>query len=197
MGFRMECWRLQPLALPVVWRHCACCQTLRAFICSERFRINAQKKVLDVWLLYRCGCCEGVWKFPILARCRVGAIAPELRDAFERNDPALAWRYGFDVARLRPQVTRLEMSEELRVERRVEFATDARAGDVIRVETSLPCALRLERLLAQELPLSRSELQRRLEHGVLRLDPAHPSALRRPVRDGQQVCFVGGIGEGM
>lgn len=193
MAFRIEYWRLQPLELPVVWRHCAACGTLRAFSCSERFRANAQKKVLDVWLLYRCVDCEGVWKLPILERRRVSEIAPELRAAFENNDAATAWRYGLDVALLRPHVVRLEMSERLRIERRVETGNGSLRGDLIRVAAPSACTLRLERLLAQQLALPRSDLQRRVARGELLLEPGHPSALRKPVRDGQQVCFVGGI----
>lgn len=192
MGFRVEYWRLQPIELPVVWRHCAGCRGSRAFICSERFRSNAQKKVLDVWLLYRCSDCDGVWKYPIVSRRRVTDIDPGLRAAFESNDLGTVWRYAFDLAALRLHVARIELSERLCIERRVEKG-NGRVGDVIRFESPLPCALRLERLLASQLPLSRSELQRRFESGELLLEPAHPGGLRKPVRDGQQVCFIGGI----
>jgi hypothetical protein len=60
---------------------CASCSTARAFVCSERFRVNAQKKSLDVWLNYRCECCEDVWKFPLLERRSVSELGPAL-DAF-------------------------------------------------------------------------------------------------------------------
>src|SRR5690349_14826847 len=111
MGFRIEYWRLQPLALPVVWRHCACCRTSQAFLCNERFRVNAQKKVLDVWLLYRCSECAGVWKFPVLSRCRVTELDPAVRAAFERDDPDMVQRHACDLTRLRQQVMRVQLSE--------------------------------------------------------------------------------------
>jgi hypothetical protein len=192
MGFRIEYWRLQPVELPVVWRHCAGCRGSRPFICSECFRSNAQKKVLDVWLLYRCSHCEGVWKYPIVSRRRLADIDPGLHAAFESNDLETVWRYAFDLAALRVHVARIELSEQLSIERRVERLND-RAGDVIRFESPWPCAWRLEKLLASQLPLTRSELQRRFESGELLLEPAHPGGLRKSVRDGQQVCFIGGI----
>lgn len=192
MGFRVESWRLQPVELPVVWRHCAGCRGSRAFICSERFRSNVQKKVLDVWLLYRCSECDGAWKYPILSRRRMADIDPGLRTAFESNDLGTVWRCAFDLAALRLHVARIELSERLCIERRVEKGSGP-LGDVIRFESPLPCAWRLERLLASQLPLSRSELQRRFERGELVLEPAHSGGLRKSVRDGQQVCFIGGI----
>ena len=57
----------------------------RAFVCSERFRVNAQKKSLDVWLNYRCDSCEDVWKFPLLERRPVSELGPALDD-FARHD---------------------------------------------------------------------------------------------------------------
>jgi hypothetical protein len=165
-----------------------------AFVCSGRFRSNAQKKVLDVWLLYRCSHCAAVWKYPILSRRRVADIDPTLRLAFESNELSTAWRFAFDLAALRrSQVTRIELSEALCIERRVEPGEAAEAGDVIHLESAFPCPLRLERLLALELSLSRSELQRRWASGRLLVEPAHANALRKPVRDGQQVYLVGGF----
>jgi hypothetical protein len=197
MGFRVEYWQLRPAELPVVRRHCAGCGESREFVCSERFRSNAQKKVLDIWLLYRCSHCAEVWKYPIVSRRRVSDFDPRLHAAFESNDSGTVWRYAFDLAALRLHATCIGLSERVCIERRIEMddglAGAGLAGDVIRLAAPWPCGLRLERLLALYLPLSRSELQRRYERGGLLLEPAHPAALRRAVRDGQRVCFIGGI----
>jgi hypothetical protein len=72
MGSSSERWRIRPLELPRPWRDCASCASARAFVCSERFRVNAQKKALDVWLKYRCASCDDVWKFPLRKRVRDG-----------------------------------------------------------------------------------------------------------------------------
>ncbi len=50
-------WRVTPLQPPLVRRHCSRCAAARAFACSLKFRTNAQKKRLDVWLIYRCSAC--------------------------------------------------------------------------------------------------------------------------------------------
>jgi hypothetical protein len=190
MAFRTERWRVQPVALPVVWRHCTRCAQLQAFICSERFRINAQKKLLDVWLIYRCQRCEERWKCAVLSRQSVTAIEPERLAAFECNDAAMVQRHACDLARLQQHVARIEVSEQVRIERQLE-PQSVEMGDVVRFEVTWPCKVRLERLLAGELCNSRSLLQRLHADGRLLLYPA--DALRKPVRDGQRVCFVGGI----
>ena len=42
----------------------------RPFISSDRFRVNANKQRLDVWLIYRCGCCEQPWNLAVHERAR-------------------------------------------------------------------------------------------------------------------------------
>ena len=53
-----------------------------------KFRTNAQKKRIDVWLIYRCSACDEVWNLPIFERVATGDIAPDAFDAIARNDPA-------------------------------------------------------------------------------------------------------------
>ena len=83
-------WRVTPLQPPLVRRHCSRCSGDMAFACSMKFRTNAQKKRIDVWLIYRCSTCDTVWNLPIFERVGVGEIAPDAFDAITHNDPALA-----------------------------------------------------------------------------------------------------------
>ena len=178
MGSSSERWRIRPLELPRPWRYCASCASARAFICSERFRVNAQKKSLDVWLKYRCGSCDDVWKFPLFERSPVSDLGAEL-DSFARHDPAAVWKYGFDIARLRPHVIRIDTDVRVQVERTTLACESAQAEHVsITFDVPFPCDIRLDRLLAAELGISRSSLERRVS-------PELRDALRKRVRDGQ------------
>jgi hypothetical protein len=185
MGPRSERWRIQPLELPRPWRYCASCASARAFVCSERFRVNANKKSLDVWLNYRCASCADVWKFPLFERRTVSELTGALLDAFVRHDRAAVWRYGFDVARLRPHAIKVDTDVQVNVER-TALACDAMPPEhfCIRFDMPFPCDIRLDRLLAGELGISRSALARR----VL---PEQRAALRKRVRDGQIVKMSG------
>ena len=171
-------WRIRPLELPRPWRYCASCATARAFVCSERFRVNAHKKSLDVWLNYRCASCAAVWKFPLFDRRTVHAIGT-LLDGFARHDRTAVWKYAFDVARLRPHVIRVDTDVRIEVERAAS-ACGAESSEhfCIRFEVPFPCDIRLDRLLAGELGISRGTLERRVS-------PEHRDALRKRVRDGQ------------
>jgi hypothetical protein len=184
MASSSERWRIRPLELPRPWRYCASCASARAFVCSERFRVNAQKKSLDVWLNYRCESCDAVWKFPLFERRSVGDLGVAL-EAFARHDPAEVWKYAFDIARLRPHVIRIDSDVRVQIERTSIACEPVQAGNVsITFDVPFPCDLRLDRLLATELGISRSSLERR----VL---PEHRDALRKRVRDGQTLMMSG------
>ena len=64
-----DVWRIIPAATPRVIRRCAHCNEPRAFACTEKFRVNAQQRRIDVWLLYRCTACDTTWKHALLERC--------------------------------------------------------------------------------------------------------------------------------
>jgi hypothetical protein len=152
--------------------------------------VNAQKKTLDVWLNYRCERCGVAWKLPIVERRPVAGISPWQLEAFFRDDPLIARTFAFDVARLRRHCLRVHPSVDVRVMRMtVAPATDDIAPRCIRLAVPLPCAVRLDRLLARELELSRPMLQKLRERGELHVSPARNQALRAPIHDGQRILI--------
>jgi hypothetical protein len=155
-------------------------------VCSERFRINAQKKSLDVWLKYRCEYCEGVWKLPLFERRPVSELASAL-DGFARHDPAMVWKYAFDIPRLRPHVIKIDTDVPVQIARTplVELS----ASTCIDFEVPFACDIRLDRLLSRELGIARGTLQEWFESGRLQVWPGQRGALSKRVRDGMRVAL--------
>ncbi len=79
---------------------CRRCRRVRQFVCTERFRVNASKKVIDVWLLFRCWRCGALVKVPVLERVHVSRIARADLEAYRDNDSGMASRVQHDVALL-------------------------------------------------------------------------------------------------
>lgn len=178
-------WRVLPLAPARVLRHCPRCEEARAFAPTDKFRLNAQQRRIDVWLLYDCTACGATWKREILARRRPEEIGADLYGRLLRNDAATARAYARVVDGLA-----LAGGGEARVERPDPIAPPCRI--VLAVPDPVP--VRLERILAAELGVSRARLRRRLDAGHLVLDGGE-RALRRPPRDGQ-VVVIGSEGGG-
>ncbi|MGX8011329.1 DUF1062 domain-containing protein [Mesorhizobium sp. ORM8.1] len=183
-------WRIAPAITPRPLINCNRCGAVKAYRCSGKFRINANGKRIDVWLIYRCVDCDNSWNFAILERCSRRDIEPALLAALESNDPALARRHAFDVVALRHQVGRVEEFPNVGVRKRVLGGIrESTLALELQLGLEMPTSLRLDRLLANELGISRSRLQALEERGSLIVEPEGARALRKPVRDGARIVI--------
>lgn len=153
-----------------------------------KFRTNAQKKRIDVWLIYRCETCGGTWNLPIFERVSVGDIAPDEFQAIASNEPALAARYAFDATRLRQHSDRVEESSDVAVEKSAhsEIRSDPSAIEIA-LALAQPCRVRLDGFLSRELGLARGRLARLQASAHLTVTPSGRKLLRGPVISGQMV----------
>lgn len=179
LGSRVT-WRVVPLHTPRVIRRCSRCDTTRNFACTEKFRVNAQKRLLDVWLIYGCASCGQTWNAGIIERRAPKSICADLLQRFTSNDRELAWSYAFDLELLRRLDVRIDADVAFRVER-------SGVADDAEIECVHGVAVRLERVLAEAVGISRSEVRRRVDRGTLVVTPNRRGALRRPARTGQRI----------
>lgn len=151
---------------------------------SEKFRVNSQKRRIDVWLIYRCCECNDTWNCEVIERAVPEKIGPEALDRFRKNDAGEARRRAFDFA----SITRLGVD----VERSVPYAIERPVlclDHLVRVEIELldPICIRLDALLAKELAISRGQVLEWLERGEIQADQRR---WRKPVRSGQHILFA-------
>lgn len=152
-------------------------------------RVNANGKRIDAWLVYRCTACDSTWNRPILERSLVHSLGPGFLSSLCANDPALVDRIASDVDDLKRWAPRLQEAGKVVVSREVLSET---AGEPPRLRivcaVPRPVRLRLDRLLADELKLSRSRVQALARSGALAVASASTThALRRPPGDGTEL----------
>jgi len=87
-------WEVKAENPPLLKRKCSHCSSER-FYCSERFRMNSQKKNIDIWLIYRCKNCDDTYNMTIFSRISREAINKKMFDKFSNNNTELAWKYAF------------------------------------------------------------------------------------------------------
>ena len=174
-------WNVIPSSAPQPWLNCNRCRSATRFRASDKIRVNASGKRIDAWLIYKCTSCDNTWNRPILERRPVSTIDPQLLAALQANDPELARRLAFDAALSRHSF-KVEHFDEVIVSKET---VSGGAAFPCRLEIACilrqPTGLRVDRLLAAELRLSRSRIQNMQDAGHL---AACPGGLRRPLRDG-------------
>ena len=80
-------WTLSAAGLPGALRRCACCSEMRAFFPTDMFRVNANGRRLDVFLIYKCEACQKTWNMEVVSRVRPEEIAPDTYRRYLQNDP--------------------------------------------------------------------------------------------------------------
>lgn len=99
--FKRFTWEVIPLNTPLLKKKCSKCRNSNLYYCSDKFRLNSQKKRLDVWLVYKCTKCDDTCNITILSRTRQELIGKELYQKFNNNDEKTAWKYAFDIETFR------------------------------------------------------------------------------------------------
>ncbi len=84
----LKIWMVIPTCLPAVRRRCHACGSAR-FRPNGKFRVNANRKLLDAWLLVLCTGCGDTIKLTVLERTNVRSVRPEFLDLLHDNDPGL------------------------------------------------------------------------------------------------------------
>ena len=89
-------WEIKVKNTPLLIKKCSHCESDR-FYCSDKFRMNAQKKNIDVWLIYRCVKCDNTCNITLLSRTKPDLIDKKLFHSFSMNDREVAWQYAFSA----------------------------------------------------------------------------------------------------
>jgi hypothetical protein len=144
--------------------------------------VNANGKRVDAWLIYKCTSCDNTWNRPILERRHVSTIEPRLLASLQANDPDLCRRLAFETL---PRKLRVTHFDDAAVRKEV-VSGSARPVCRLEIVCVVPetTGLRVDRLLATGLRLSRSRIQNMQNAGHLAVCP---DGLRRPLRNGLQV----------
>lgn len=168
----LENWVVMPTCLPLVRRRCHACAS-DTFRTSGKFRVNANHKLLDVWLLALCTTCGETTKLTVLERLNVRSIHPELLDRLHANDPGLAAELLQDpVVRRRNRIAldwdnawRLDTGGPNHLDREMTDPIDV--TDVIEVSVRFAARIpvRPVRLIAEGCGLSRAEVERLIKEG--------------------------------
>jgi hypothetical protein len=133
-------WVVRRTRLPLLSLPCVDCRSASATTGDGKFRVNANGKLLDVWLLVRCVSCDRTSKLTVRERAPV-------RSFDRRNHFTLDWTGAgrLDTPPAWP-------GEAWPVQVEVRFAD--------------PVPVRPDRLIAQGLGLSRNEVLRRIKCDV-------------------------------
>ncbi|KAB2378151.1 DUF1062 domain-containing protein [Actinomadura montaniterrae] len=167
-------WVVRRTRLPLLSLRCADCRSESATTGDGRFRVNANGKLLDVWLLVRCVSCGRTSKLTVHERVPVRSLDPAELRGYRVNDPGLVASRLLDPLLARRSRFTLDWTGAWRLDAPPASLDEAWP---VQVEVAFedPVPVRPDRLIAQRLGLSRNEVLRRIKCDT---------PLRRPTSSG-------------
>ncbi|MBW4700468.1 MULTISPECIES: DUF1062 domain-containing protein [unclassified Micromonospora] len=139
---------------------------------TGKVRVNANHKLLDVWLLICCDRCGRTSKIPVHERVNVRALDNDRLRLFENNDPAVVRQLTMDATLAHRAGHQLDWTGTWQLDTDLPFYdlqdADAAPLEVV-VRFELPAPVRIEKLLTAGFGLSRPALRGMVDSGRIRL----------------------------
>ncbi|MFF0795123.1 DUF1062 domain-containing protein [Streptomyces spiralis] len=158
-------WVVVPTRLPLIHRRCHACASER-FRASGKFRVNANHKLIDAWLLALCTACGETVKLTVLERMNVRSVPLELLDRLHGNDSGLTAKLLQDPVVQRRNRIALDWDNAWRLDTGGSDHPDREVIDVlVRFAARIP--VRPVRLIAEGCGLSRADVERLITEGTL------------------------------
>ena len=175
-------WLVRQTDFPTIRRRCRTCPSTE-YRTQGRFRVNANHKLLDVWLLALCVRCDETVKLTVLERIHVRSIEPTMLSGFHHNAPALAAKLLAEPQLAHRNDVALDWTDAWRLEMSPVELPKADVLDVsVHYAQRIPINLRT--LIATGLELSGAEVTKRIAAGRI------SSERKLTGRCAQDFCFV-------
>lgn len=161
-------WEVEYCSLPLVTRHCKKCGKKVKFSCSKKFRVNAQGKTLDVWLIYNCLDCDTTWNAKLYTHISPQSFSSAQLSGFQENAPSLVEKYAMDHGFLyRSGVDEIEIPQYS-----IMGDTFSPKDDVeLEIKSQYPFPLKVSSLVREKLHLSQHAYLHLVESGNIRSIP--------------------------
>ena len=184
-------WEVKVKNTPLLIKKCSHCDSDR-FYCSDKFRMNAQKKNIDVWLIYRCVKCDNTCNLTLLSRSKPDLIDKTLFHSFSMNDKDTAWKYAFSTEMERKNNLRLDYGNveyEIIPNTSLEDLLNL-SNEVIKIhiKCEFEFDLKLSSLIRRRFSLSANQVKRMFEDGIITISGNKPPQ-KHKVKNGDMILI--------
>ncbi|EJZ6705578.1 DUF1062 domain-containing protein [Salmonella enterica] len=158
-------WTVTPVGYQRIAKRCPSCNVKREFEPSGAFRINSQKKLLDIWSIYKCTHCEYTWNISLYSRLHVSKINREMYHRFITNDAGTALWFSHDKAILKRNNADPEGNPDFRVHEQWLASISPGQRITVSIRLSRPFQVRALSVLKQQLSRSTAEIMKLISEG--------------------------------
>jgi len=168
-------WQVVPVGTPLLKKKCNKCRNSELYYSSNKFRLNSQKKIIDVWLVYKCIECDNTCNIEILSRAKGESIEKDLYERFMKNDEKTALVYAFNKDFFNSNHTKLDYThleynvlwENISLDSIIDLQEDIIHFEV---KCSYELDIRLTSLIKKCLNISSNLIEKLAHEGIITTD---------------------------
>lgn len=155
-------WEVHHDPLPV-FKHCKKCGRKTEYTSSGMFRVNAQRKYLDIWLIYKCLNCNTTWNVTVFSRVNPKTLSLDLLERFHGNDEATAQTYAMNMELLRGN------GGEVGLPHYTVEGDDLPGNEdvILQIQTDYPSPIKVSTILRNRLSISQKRYEEMLANGQI------------------------------
>lgn len=155
---------IQYLSPPPAIKYCKKCGKKTEYVCSGLFRVNAQCKYLDIWLIYKCSNCDSTWNMTIYSRINRKSIASEILEGFHSNNGELVEKYAMDTELIQKNGAEVGLPKYKIRGPAIDFSMPIE----LHIKSPYPSRLKVSALLREILNLSQKAFEQRITNESIR-----------------------------
>lgn len=162
-----QVWTIKPKDSFHIIRNCPKCSCKSKYVNTFNFRINANGKAVDIWIIYQCEKCKSTLNIDIFERIHPNKISVSEYKKFLSNDKDLALYYGLNKMLFKNNKVEID-SEEIAyeiLERMINTDIKHPKEQHIIIENPYQLRLRLDKVIAEQFNISRIKVKKMIEQG--------------------------------
>lgn len=163
--FESKKYEIIPIETYKIIRNCSGCGNKSVYYSTNKIRINASGKQIDVWLIYQCGKCKHTYNLPIYSRINRNELDKSEYESLLKNNQEIVNRYGLNRNILQKNVATI-FDEPVYILKDTGTSINE---NTIQFFNPYKIKVRHDKLIAECLKISRSQAQKLLESGTLKV----------------------------
>ena len=161
-------WTVSPVGYQRIAKRCPACNIKRDFVPSGAFRMNSQKKQLDVWSIYKCLYCDYTWNISLFSRLPVSRIDRELYARIVANDARAIQLFAHDRHILKRNNAELSGVPDFNVREQWRITLVRHQQVKVSIRLTMAFQVSLLSVMKKQLRLSTGEVTRLVNEGKIR-----------------------------
>ncbi|MGN0143880.1 MAG: DUF1062 domain-containing protein [Clostridium sp.] len=166
-------YKISPNKSYEIIKNCPKCGCKTNYINTNKFRVNANGNMLDVWLIYQCEKCKHTYNVSIYEREKTSVIDKSEYQKFLSNDLELAFHYGTSRELFlmnKAVIDEEKITYELLFEGKEEKHDDLNLKTNIIIRNPYKLKIRVDKVLSEILSISRNQIRHMIKNKAIYSD---------------------------